>query len=488
MSLSPQVHVGVDLGTSGLKAVALADSGEVLGDASYRYPTARPGPGAAEQDPSDWLTAVRRALADLEAEVPASSWQAIGLTGMIPTLVLTDAAGDPVAPAVTWQDARATGQGRRWLEAAGDRYASTGQRVDGRYLLPMLLRLAEDDPAAFARSAWLLGAKDHIYWWLTGIRATDPSTATGMGCLALDDLAFEQQPLVRAAELLGADLPALPEIRPSTFAAPLSPARAAELSLPPGLPVVLGAADSVCGAAAFGIDRTPGAAAYLAGTSTVILGTASTPSRDSARRFLVTPMVTADAWGLEMDLLATGAALQWLGGLLGRRPDEVVRDADGADPLRAPVVLPYLAPGEQGALWHDGARGALVGLDLGHSAADLGRGLLTGIVVESRRCLEVLAEATGRRGPVHLGGGGASATLARDLADASARTVVRHHAGDPSALGAALTARTATAPAEDTGQTGPGATLEVTEPRPERAALWRELVDRHEDARLRLYP
>ena len=484
MTSAAQVHIGVDLGTSGLKAVALADSGEVLADASYRYPTDRPAPGASEQDPCDWLRAARRALTDLAAEVPCTSWRGVGLTAMIPTLVLTDGAGDPVAPAVTWQDARAASQGARWLAAAGDRYPTTGQRVDGRYLVPMLLRLAEDDPSAFARGTWLLGAKDYLYWWLTGVRATDPSTATGVGCLALDVLTFEQQPLARAAELLGARLPALPEIRSSTSAVPLSPARAAELDLPPGLPIVLGAADSVCGAAAFGVDRTPGAAAYLAGTSTVILGTSTTPSRDPARRFLVTPMVAPDTWGLEMDLLATGGGLQWLGGLLGRRPEEVVREAGGADPLRAPVVLPYLAPGEQGALWDERARGALVGLDLGHTAADLGRGLVTGIVVESRRCLEVLAEATGQRGPVHLGGGGASATLARDLADATGRTVVRHDDGDPSAIGAALAAYAAT---EDPGRRPPSRrAADVVEPRPERAPLWLELERRHEDARRRL--
>ncbi len=482
MSSATRVHVGVDLGTSGLKAVAVGDAGQVLAGTSYGYPTRRPGPGAAEQDPRDWLTAARRALADLAALVPSASWQAIGLTAMIPTLVLTDADGEPVCPAITWQDARSAEQADRWLAVAGDRYATTGQRVDGRYLVPMLLRLADDAPQSVARAAWLLGAKDYLYWWLTGCRATDPSTATGVGCFSLEAQTWEHEALARAAELLGSGLPALPDVRPSLTAQPLASPRAEELDLPAGLPVVLGAADSVCGAAIFGIEQVPGAAAYLAGTSTVILGTATAPTRDEARRFLVTPMVRSDSWGLEMDLLATGAALHWLGGLLGREPEQVVREAAGADPLRAPVVLPYLAPGEQGALWDDAARGAVVGLDLGHTAADLGRGLVTGIVVESRRCLEVLAEVTGHHGPLHLGGGGASTALAQDLADAGARTVVLHNHAAPSAIGAAMIARAAT---EADVVPGPPDGL-VIEPRRDRAALWAELERRHEDARVRL--
>jgi len=477
------VHVGVDLGTSGLKAVAVSDAGEVVATASYPYPTQRPVPLASEQDPRDWLHAARAAVADLAADVPTSSWRALGLTGMIPTLVVTDADGLPVAPAVTWEDARATEQAQRWLSAVGDRYDTTGQRVDARYLLPMLLRLADEDRGATRRAAWLLGAKDYLYWWLTDIRATDPSTATGVGCLSLESLTWQQEALDRTAQLLASQLPALPQVLASTTARPLTTERAADLGLPAGLPIVLGAADSVCGATAFGIAQQPGSAMYLAGTSTVILAAAERPTLDVAGRYLVTPLATPERWGLEMDLLATGSALRWLGALLGRDPESVIAAAATADPLRAPVVLPYLAPGEQGALWDDDLRGAMVGLDLRHDATDLCRGLLTGIVLESRRCLEVIAEVTGRRGDLHLGGGGASRELAQELADATARTVLLHPDSDPSALGAAMVASSATGAA--IGPPG-NVTGRSIEPRPEQEPMWAELERRHEHTRLRL--
>ena len=477
------VHVGVDLGTSGLKAVAVSDSGEVVAATSHPYETQRPVALASEQNPHDWLRATGAALADLAAVVPASSWHGVGLTGMIPTLVLTDDVGVPVCPAVTWEDARASQQADRWLAAVGDRYATTGQRVDARYLLPMFLRLADESPQAAQHAAWLLGAKDYLYWWLTGVCATDPSTATGVGCFSLEAQTWQQDAWDRTAQLLSSPLPALPQVLPSTTVRPLTAERATELGLPAGLPIVLGAADSVCGATAFGIAHQPGAAMYLAGTSTVILAAADRPALDAAGRYLVTPLATPGSWGLEMDQLATGSALRWLGGLLGRDPDAVVAAAASADASRAPVVLPYLAPGEQGALWDENLRGAMVGLDLRHTADDLSRGLLTGIVLESRRCLEVITEVTGRRGELHLGGGGASPELAHELADATGRTVVLHPDSDPSALGAAMVARAATGLSAEQRETNTKPTIE---PRTERAPLWAELERRHEEARHRL--
>ena len=208
-----RLFVGLDLGTSGLKAVAADVDGNLVAFASAAYPTARPVPGAAEQDPAHWIAAVHEALAALAAAAPPERWQAIGLSGMIPTLVTADAAGEPTGPAITWEDNRAEAEADRLrarLGLDGERdggealYRVTGQWVDGRYLLPMFARIAAAEPDRAAATAALLGAKDYLFGWLTGQAATDPSTATGFGCYDLRTGKWDGS-VLRAAQLARGD-------------------------------------------------------------------------------------------------------------------------------------------------------------------------------------------------------------------------------------------------------------------------------------------
>ncbi len=181
------VWVGLDLGTSSLKAVALDGSGAAVAEAREGYDTARPGPGLAEQDPASWTGATRAALATIAARVPPQSWGGIGLSGMIPTLAMVDAAGEPLHPALTWEDCRAHAEASEIADQAGGQalYELTGQPLDGRYLLPMFAWFLAHQPEVAERAALLLSAKDYLFYWLTGQAATDPSTATGYGCYDL---------------------------------------------------------------------------------------------------------------------------------------------------------------------------------------------------------------------------------------------------------------------------------------------------------------
>ena len=483
------VTIGLDLGTSGLKAVAVTVAGEILARAQASYPTQRPEPLAAEQAPADWLAAVAAAVTALAGEVAPSRWRCLGLSAMIPTLVTTDPAFDVTGPAVTWEDARAQPEADRLLSLAGDDYRQTGQRLDGRYLLPMLTRLARSDPERYSRTAWMLAAKDYLFHWLTGVVATDPSTATGFGGYRLDPGGW-LEPVWHAAGIVGGGpLPRRPELSPARRTAPIRSDLAERLGLPGRVEVCLGVADSVAGAIGLGATR-PGDVAYIAGTSTVILAASDRPAYDSDRRYIVTPMADPASWGLEMDLLATGSATRWLARLVGVDEIDLIERARGRDPLDAPTFLPYLAPGEQGALWDPTLTGAMSGLDLHHDAADLARGLLTGIALESRRCLTVLREVTGHDGRVYLGGGGGATSVAfgQELADASGRQVVlASDTTDHSALGAARLAARASGDRVADGHDGhdgwdaPDDDRVIT-PRAETARSWALLDDRHQRA------
>jgi xylulokinase len=482
------VYLGLDLGTSGLKAIALSASGEVVARAAAGYPTSRPVPGAAEQDPAGWIAALEQAAAVLVSDAPPGRWRAIGLSAMIPTLVTADGAGHPAGPAITWEDSRAEDQAARLRAAAGAAtlYQRTGQRVDGRYLLPMFLRLHRYEPGRAAATRTLLGAKDYLFWWLTGEAVTDPSTATGFGAYGLQAGDWDEGILAAAASLAGGQLPALPPVLPSSAVRPLRAQVAASLGCP-RIPVCVGAADSVLGALGLGA-RSRGQVAYVAGTSTVILGVAHEPRLDPRHRFLVTPMTEPGLWGQEMDLLATGSSLRWLAGLLGADEDgnaldesAVVALAAEVDPAEGPVMLPYLSPGEQGALWDPALRGTIAGLTLGHGRRHLARGLVNGIVLESRRCLAVLEDHGGDL--LVAGGSAASAVFRADLADATGRRVIRPDGQDAdfSARGAAqLAARAVGHPLPDTP---PGGAASVSEPDPARAAAWDLAWAEHERVR-----
>jgi xylulokinase len=490
MTSDGEVYVGLDLGTSGLKAVALGASGAVLARSGAAYPTHRPAAGAYEQDAGGWLRAVERATGQLGAAVPPRRWRAIGLAGMIPTLVTLGPDGRPTGPAVTWQDGRADELGDEFRErCGGDRlYRLTGQWVDGRYLLPMFGRVARDEPARAAATATIASAKDYLYAWLTGELATDPSTASGYGCYELADGRWNEGALAMAGwpDRPGGG-PRLPAVRPSVTRRPLRAGAAARLGCA-AIPVVLGAADSVLGALGLGC-RQPGQVAYIAGTSTVILGVTDRLVLDPAHRFLVTPLAEPGRLGVEMDLLATGSAITWLAGVLGGglTAAGLAQLAATADPSGAPVLLPYLSPGEQGALWDPRLRGALAGLDLGHGRDHLARALVNGIVLESRRCLAVLDQAGGfGRAVAVAGGSAASPSFRADLADATRWTVSAPGDDDShySARGAALIAALATAGRWPDGAF-PAAGV-TTEPDEARAVTWDRLWSAHESARRRL--
>jgi sugar (pentulose or hexulose) kinase len=229
----------------------------------------------------------------------------------------------------------------------------------------------------------------------------------------------------------------------------------------------------------------PGDIAYITGTSSVIVGVSEELLVDSRHRYLVTPLARSTHWGLEMDLLSTGSAVRWMSRLLklgAHGEARLMELAASAPPESDEVrVLPFLGGGEQGALWDPGLRGAVLDLGLSHGPAELARGLVNGIVFESRRCLDVLEQNGLPRSPIHIAGAGASAAFfRRRLADVSGRSVLfaRDQERPFSALGAARVAADALgcSPAEDFAWSGP---LELTAPDETRRDEWERRWTEH---------
>ncbi len=478
----PDLLVGLDLGTSGLKGVVVGAGGEVAARAHAAYATDRSEPGMAEQDPEAWLRALRRVVRALAGETAPERWAAIGLSAMIPTLVVVDGRGRPVGPAVTWEDARAGAEGEELARALGrdELFARTGQHLDGRYLLPMWLHRRRAARGGAPSSARPLAAKDFLFAHLTGEYSTDPSTATGFGCYDLRSGGWLADAAARAAVPDSGGLPVLPSVLPATGARPLTASAAAHLRLPAGIPVCVGAADSVCAALALGC-REPGDIAYMTGSSTVVLGVSAEPHTAVGAPYLVTPLATP-GWGLEMDLVSTGSAVAWLARLLGLgRGGEakVMEIAAAAEPgARGARLLPFLGHGEQGALWDPSLQGTALGLGLEHGPADLARALVEAIVLETRRCVEALTAVGLPRGPLRAGGHGAATPFFRQLlADALDREVAWQPDDEAaSARGAAAVAGASlgrgAAPVTPVG-------ADVTRPDPAQRTWWDRRWDEH---------
>jgi xylulokinase len=402
----PEVHaplaLGLDLGTSALKAVLTDDRGTILAQGSAAIATLSEAPGQAEQDPADWLAAAAQAVAALgESLRDDRTWrtrlQVIGLAGQLPTLVVLGPGGAE-GRAITWKDARAD---EFAADAIGARrqelYRLTGMPIDGRYLAPMFAVRAHSHPQARR----LLSAKDYLGRALTGEELTDPSTAAGYGLYALADARFS--PALCA--LWGIDPQLLPEVRPAhSIAAPLSASGAQLLGLPAGIAVAVGAADSMSGAYAMAPLR-PGVVSIAMGSSTIILDAVRERRLDPQGRYLLSPHAVEGWYAREMDLLATGTGYRWLCGLLRTTSGELETAAARLSPgANGVTFMPYLGGGEQGALWNPALRGTLTGLGLASGPGEIGRAFLEGVGFEIRRCVEVLAE-TGPVTEVVIAGG-----------------------------------------------------------------------------------
>jgi xylulokinase len=343
------------------------------------------------------------------------------------------------APAITWKDGRADAWAAERIDAArrSAMYAITGMPIDGRYLAPMLQFHRAD---RLDEMRGVLSAKDFLLYALTGLHLTEPSTAAGYGVFDLRAGRF-------SADLCAFwNLPErlLPQLRPANAGAgPLNAAGAALLGLPEGIAVSTGAADSVCAAYAMaGLD--PRVVSVSFGSSAVILGATASLAFDPAARYLVTPHVI-DAWyGREMDLLATGTGYRWVSELFEWSDGELDRRAAQSVPgARGLCFAPYLAGGEQGALWNPRLRGALSGLHLLHSRSDIARAYLEGVFYEVKRCVEVLAETSpvaSIRVSGHIVDAPDSLQMLADILDL---VVVGVAERSPAAVGAALLARNA---------------------------------------------
>lgn len=440
------LFLGLDVGTSGVKAILVSASGDVVAAATASLTLQTPQPGWAEQDPEAWWQASIAAIRGLPPDDVART-AAIGISGQMHSSVFLDAAGAVIRPALLWCDGRTTAECREITTAAGGearlRELVCNPALEG-FTLPKVLWLRTHEPAAFDRLATVLLPKDFVRLRLTGDVATEPSDASGT-------LMFDPAHLRWSTELLeavGLSPALLPDVGGSAEVLGRVTAEAAALTgLPAATPVVGGGADNACGAAGVGAV-TPGEAVSSWGTSGTVLAPAAEPRVDPALRAHTFCHVLPGIWYVMGVVLSAGGAFAWYREQLARdvasadRADDRLVDEAAAVPIGADGItfLPYLQ-GERTPHRDASLRAAFLGLSLAHSRAHMTRAVLEGIAFALRDSLAILQELDMAPRYLLLTGGGAKSAFIRRLqADVFGVPVTTVHREEGPAYGAALLA------------------------------------------------
>jgi xylulokinase len=400
--------LGIELGTSAVKALVAGPDGRVLGRGVAGYRVRVPASGRAETAPEDWWLATRSAVREALAEAGRVSVTALAVAGQMHGVVLADDRGAPLRSAILWLDQRAAAEAATYAELPWDYTAVLGNRPSPGMAGPLLCWLATHEPHTLRASWWVLQPKDWLRLRLTGRAATDPTDASGTLLFDLE-LGCWADPLI---EKLGLPRDKLPPVRqPAEIAGRLLASPAAELGLPPGVPVAVGAANTA--AALFAVDLRADEALLNLGSGG--RWAATVPSLPSARGGPVPrpetetpPSATSRyrAVGGGCYRLApvpnAGITLDWVRNLLGATWDELYDTASRPRRPDAPHFDPRLTP-ERG---NPGAAGSWTGFTLAHEREDLMRSALDGLAGLLRQRLDDLRAAGHAPRRVLLGGGG----------------------------------------------------------------------------------
>jgi len=405
--------LGIDIGTSGSKAVLISPDGSVRAEVTTEYPMHVPRPGWAEQNPEDWwkatVTSIRQVLSRTGNEAIAG----IGLTGQMHGLVLLDEAGKVLRPCIMWNDQRTAVQcaeieqkvGRAKLIELAGKPALTG------FTAGKILWVRENEPDIYRRARHVLLPKDYVRYRFTGALAMD--VADGSGTLLMDvGRRVWSDELLLALDIPHVWLPSLHESH--EVVAEVSVAAASETGLRAGTPVVAGAGDQAAQSIGTGIARE-GAVSVTVGTSGVVFAATNQYRFDPTGELHAYCHAVPDTWHLMGVTLSAGGSLRWFRDAIcqsemaeaqrtGRDVYDIITELAATAPAGSDglLFLPYLT-GERTPHADPDARGVFFGLSLRHTKAHMARAVLEGVTFSLRECLDLLCQTLGT-GTVFLGG------------------------------------------------------------------------------------
>ncbi len=439
------LFLGLDIGTSGAKAIVCDGDGHIIAMALAEYPISSPQPLWSEQNPSDWWQGAQQAIRDVVSAVDASQIMGIGLTGQMHGSVFLDADNQVIRPALLWNDQRTAAEcaeinqrvgAQRLIEIAGNP-ALTG------FQAPKILWVRNHEPANFARIAHILLPKDYIRLLLSGVYATDAADTAGTLLIDLTSRDYSDE-ILAALEIKREWLPTVYE-GPS-ITSHLTADVATALGLTAGIPIIAGGGDNAAAAIGTGIIKS-GVVNSSIGTSGVVFAHSDNIALDPQGRLHTFCHSVPGAWHMMAVTLSAGGAFGWLRNTLRQTGasdlsyDDLTSAAAnvpaGAEGL---IFLPYLS-GERTPHLDPLARGAFVGLPTRHGIGHMARAVMEGVTFSLRDGIEIMRELGVPTTDVRATGGGGKSPLWRQMqADIYNAPVSTLAAEEGPAYGAALLA------------------------------------------------
>jgi len=476
------LFLGLDIGTSGAKAIVCDGDGHIVAMALAEYPISSPHPLWSEQNPSDWWQGAQHAIRDVVSAVDASQIMGIGLTGQMHGSVFLDADNQVIRPALLWNDQRTAAEcaeinqrigAQRLIEIAGNP-ALTG------FQAPKILWVRNHEPANFARIAHILLPKDYIRLLLSGVYATDAADAAGT--LLIDLTSRDYSDEILAALAINREwLPTVYE-GPS-ITSHLTADVATALGLTAGIPIIAGGGDNAAAAIGTGIIKS-GVVNSSIGTSGVVFAHSDNIALDPHGRLHTFCHSVPGAWHMMAVTLSAGGAFGWLRNTLRQTGANDLSYEDltaaavsvpaGAEGL---IFLPYLS-GERTPHLDPLARGAFVGLTTRHGIGHMARAVMEGVTFSLRDGIEIMRELGVPTTDVRATGGGGKSPLWRQMqADIYNAPVSTLAAEEGPAYGAALLAGVGTGHFDDVNDavTRCVRVVATTQPNPAMVAKYNQI-------------
>jgi xylulokinase len=443
--------IGIDIGTTGTKAVLIDAAGAVRARSTHEYPLHTPRPGWAEQDPTDWWRAAVAAIGDVmrSSGLRPGEIKGLGLSGQQHGSVFLDADGEVIREALLWCDQRTAAQ-CAWIH---DRVgfdtvvAETLNPVLTGFQAPKIVWLRDNEPSNYERLRMILLPKDYVRYRLSGEFATEVSDAAGTSLLNVAKRDWSDAMLSG----LGLTRDMLPAVYESPVASTRVSQSAAEATgLPAGLPIAGGGGDNACSAVGNGVIEE-GIVAVSVGTSGTVFSPMNEPKLDPKLRVHTFCHAVPGQWHAMGVMLMAGGSLRWFRDELcaeeraeaGRRgvdPYEVITEKAASAPAGSEglIFLPYMT-GERTPHADPNARGVFMGLGLRHTKAHMARAIMEGVCYGLRDSLEILREMKLPLNEIRNTGGGSRSPFWRQMqSDVFRAPLVTMAIDEGAAFGAAL--------------------------------------------------
>lgn len=417
--------LGIDIGTSGTKVIAIDESGKIAATASREYSLQTPKPLWAEQNPRDWWKAVCECCGEIVAQIGNDEISGIGLSGQMHGMVALDAQNEVLRPAILWCDGRTQEQCDYITQTVGKDVlvSETCNPVLTGFTAPKIIWMRDHEPELYERARMFLLPKDYVRFMLTNEFATEVSDASGTSLLNVPERRWSN----RVLDALQIPIEYLPRVYESIeISGRISRGGAEETGLREGMPVVGGGGDQAAGAVGNGIVQS-GIISVAMGTSGVVFAFADTPAVDGDLRVHTFCHAVPHKWHVMGVMLSAGGSLRWYRDTFCK-PEQRVAELMKVDPYElisreaetvaacseGLIFLPYLS-GERTPHPDPLARGAWIGLTLRHTKAHMARAVMEGVSFGLRDSLEILRDLNISIGNVRANGGGARSDVWRQI-------------------------------------------------------------------------